>query len=491
MKTCIIVLAAAASAAAAFGQQRVQPKRAEVREVLAIRAAAGEQRDAALDQESLRRMRAGDEFIVAMEDETRLARVDRLERRSATSYSVFARLDDDPEARVILSSVNGVVAGTIRSPAQRMQLALRTRPDGTLVARPIAKIVDDECGTETDRGRRFPSPAQDADADSEGGAAATTALDNCSDQPTVTYDVLVLYTVTARDEAGGTDQMLAEIQLAVDTTNQAYEDSFQGLRARLVFAYGTEYAESIDHEADRDNLADPDDGLMDNAHGFRDLYGADFVVLIVGDVNDGCGIAFCTPSGSGEGFCVVKRSCASDNWTFAHEIGHLQGLAHNREDAGTGCNHDCYSYGHRFTGDDGVGYRTVMSYDNDAQEFERIGIFSNPYVFWQGVACGESWGDCDDDEFNVQTMSNTAFSRENWRNPKFNVWIGFDFVGKERGTYVSPWNTLAEGQTALFEGDAPDYSPPQIWLMGGTTGETLTLDKRMTVRACGTATIGQ
>ncbi|MFN8549148.1 MAG: zinc-dependent metalloprotease family protein [Candidatus Eisenbacteria bacterium] len=71
----------------------------------------------------------------------------------------------------------------------------------------------------------------------------------------------------------------------------------------------------------------------------------DFVALFADSDAGGCGIAFCLPSGAPEGFAQVV------DWTpcveipgFAHEIGHLQGCAHNKEDAGSGCNNNCYSF---------------------------------------------------------------------------------------------------------------------------------------------------
>ncbi len=445
-----------------------------------------------LDVDLLAQLERGAPFRIALPSGLCEAYVARVERRSPSSFSVFARVAADPDARLILTSVNGSVAGVFRLPQSQTYLTLRTRAAGGVTLEPFNPAGPDGCGTQTS-GRRFPSPVPDGtDGGAAGGERGGPIGEACSEQPTVSYDVLVVYTLAARDEAGGTDQILAEAQLAVDTTNQVYEDSLLALRARLVYVYGTSYVELSDLEDDRDNLADPDDFNMDVVHAYRDLYGADFVVLMVANVGqDGCGIAFCTPSGSAEGFCVVLRECASANFTFPHEVGHLQGCAHNREDAGTGCNEDCYSFGYRFTGDDDQGYRTVMAYNNGAEEFTRIGVLSNPNVFWQGAACGEFGGDCDDDEFNAHTIFNTAYNRENWRNPKFNVWVDFDYAGTERGSYANPWNTLAEGANAVFDLAAPEYSPPQLWLQAGTTSETLTLSKRMTIRACGTAVIGQ
>lgn len=500
MKTFFTMLAAAGLCAAALGQiapPGAQPRPAEVLATVLAGDQGLTERELLLDRDLLDRLAPSDAFLLDLGQGPLAARVERVERRSERSFSVFASLADDPHARIIVTSVNGAVAGIIRTPLAKTQLQIRTRPDGSHIAVPFESRDFDECRTESG-GRRFPTPDAEplepvpAEAPADGAGDAARGMNECAAQPTIVFDVLTVYTTVARTEAGGTDQMMAEAQLAIDTTNQAYADSFIGARARLVFAYETGYGETLDMEIDRDNLTDPADGLIDNAHGFRDLYGADFVVLIVGEVGqDGCGIAYCLPSGAAEGFCVVKLSCASSNWSFPHELGHLQGCAHNREDAGSGCNEHCYSYGHRFTGDDGVGYRTIMSYNNDAGDFERIGIFSNPNVFWQGAPCGELWGDCDDDEYNVLTISQTSQNRENWRNPRFNVWVDFNHAGRESGSFNRPWDTMVEGVDAVFDLPAPEYNPPQLWLKPGVSDETLTISKPMTIRSCGVTVIGQ
>ncbi len=274
MRNLMATLIASAAAAGAFGQVQARPERPEAITLMSVvpGAAIGKTSTVSLDREYLRAMQPDDAFVLDLHEGRFRGLVQRVERRSDSSDTVFATLSDDPDARIILTRVNDAIAGTIRSPGTRTSLFVHSGPDGSLIVEPIDPGPDVECTTDGS-GRRFPSPAQDTRGEPVGREAGAVQRGGafCGGTPTVIYDVLVVYTTAARLEAGSTDDMLAEVQLAVDTTNQAYEDSFQGLRARLVFTYESGYGETSDHEIDRDALADPDDMVLDNAHGFRDL----------------------------------------------------------------------------------------------------------------------------------------------------------------------------------------------------------------------------
>jgi len=251
----------------------------------------------------------------------------------------------------------------------------------------------------------------------------------------------------------------------------------------LVFREERAYGETGDMGTDLDRLEDTSDGHMDNVHGRRNTFGGDFVTLFVSDANyEDCGLANCLPDES-EAFCVVRRDCASSNFSFAHEIGHLQGCAHNREDAGSDCNYYCDSYGYRFAGLSD-NWRTVMSYDVDST-YTRIGYFSNPNpeIIYDGVPVGIS-GDCDVQTNNAGTIYGTTDSRENWRNPRFEVWVAHG--SGSHGTFQSPWSSVAQGVSAVY-GGAAGLFVPILWIKEGTYYETMIIDKPMTIQGCGDA----
>ncbi|MBW7906141.1 MAG: M12 family metallo-peptidase [Phycisphaerae bacterium] len=415
-----------------------------------------------------------------------------------TGQSVFGAIDDDPAGFFILTSEGDVTLGVLQSARVGRLYELRYVGDGVNAWAPIdaSQFPAGDCAT----GLR-PHPVLPPDRN--GPAALEPGEDRhqheeeqnngeiaSSCNPPRHFDVAIYYTTAAKNECGGTAAIQARCQLAVDTANQVYADSLISPRMVLVFRGETSYVETSDVETDRNRLADPSDGYLDGAHSTRDAYGADFVCLFVNASDpDNCGIAYCTPSDSSYGFCVVQQGCAVGNLTFPHEVGHLQGCAHNPEDAGS-CNEYCDSYGHRFTGASGSKWRTVMSYNDANNPSTRIGIFSNPYVNFDGRPTGIRTEDCDDDRFNAATVNTTAPDRENYRRPKFEVWVDFsELFGIERGTFQSPWNTLAEGVSAIYSGNAP-LVEPTLWLKAGTSHETMTINKRMTIRSCGVAIIG-
>jgi hypothetical protein len=413
------------------------------------------------------------------------ARVTRITRRSPASWSLTGAIEGDPDGFLLLCADHDALVGLIQSAQTGQLYRIRYVSEGVHELAPLGPLDKPDCMTE--------GPGSTAATQSAHLLAIPTAPEGACFAPAPDGDVMIYYTPSARTEAGGPNAMNAECQLAVDVANQTYADSIVTNQLSLIFRGEIVYTEAGNLETDRNRLRGTSDGFMDFVHADRDYYGGDFVTLFVRDADaDGCGIAFCTPSGPAEGFCVVDWTCASGNFSFAHEIGHLQGCAHNPEDAGSGCNEECYSFGHRFFGDSGAGWRTVMSYDNDNGDFNRIGRWANPTIFFDGQPCGVWTGDCDDDNrFNSLTVSLTAPSRELWRNSRFDVWVERFATAPYTGSFDEPYPTIQTGIDALFDGwDTPAI--PVLHVKAQIYPETLTFSKRMQIAACGgSVVIGQ
>ena len=143
-------------------------------------------------------------------------------------------------------------------------------------------------------------------------------------------DVAVFYTPAAKEDRGGTDRIKAAIDLMVAETNQAYLDSGVDQRVSLVAAREVDYEETDSGHRDLSNLEGQGDGHMDGIHAVRDDVGADIVVLL-GIFRSGCGRAAQTGTGSDgrvRPFVIMKPKCGAP--TFAHELGHVMGLTHER-----------------------------------------------------------------------------------------------------------------------------------------------------------------
>ena len=226
-------------------------------------------------------------------------------------------------------------------------------------------------------------------------------------------DIAVFYTSEAQEDAGGTDEINALIDVWVADTNGAYLRSDIQHRLNLVLREQVSYTEGEDSEDNSvvkqaiDCLIEDDDDCLDAVHARREKYSADLVHLIVGGPSpeSACGRASLTGS-----FGVSHLVCGSD--TFVHEIGHNSGVNHDRyveydeecdTDAETPCFDDfpsAYAYGYvnQLGLNSGALYehrwRTVMAYGKQCSEAEvscpTLMRFSTPEQSWYGDALGVS-----------------------------------------------------------------------------------------------------
>ena len=248
------------------------------------------------------------------------------------------------------------------------------------------------------------------------GATSPKIPDGAMADTAAEYTIIVAYTAAAKSYAGNIDAL---IQLAEDETNDAYARSNIGTRTRVVQKYQTAYVESGDMITDLTRFRTPADGYADEVQALRDAASADVVILLT-DAFDYCGIASAIQATESSAFAVVAASCATGYYSFAHEIGHLQGARHNPEvDASTAP----FSYGHGLRNDAG-GWRTIMAYDCPSS-CTRIRNFSNPDVSYLGAATGTTA--LND---NARVIDETALQVANFRSggtaiPSWRTWEGF------------------------------------------------------------------
>jgi len=198
-------------------------------------------------------------------------------------------------------------------------------------------------------------------------------------------DVLIMYTAAARAQAGGTTNITNAMNGWMATTNQFYTNSQMIQRVRLVHLVETDYVEAPSNQnsivTDRDRFRLNNDGFMDNVHTLRNTFGADLCQLVSRSNSSSiCGIAASLSINQSLGFAVTRYVCGA--YTFAHEMGHNMGCAHDRPNAGGGGGAFCYSFGHRTTGN--PQYITVMSYPPG----QEVPYFSNPNITLSGQTLG-------------------------------------------------------------------------------------------------------
>lgn len=210
-----------------------------------------------------------------------------------------------------------------------------------------------------------------------------------------TIRVMVVYTASAASATS----ISSKIQLAFDEANQSYANS--GVNISLTKAHTAQvtYNEAgASYSTHVNRLKGTSDGYMDNVHSLRNTYTADVVVLVVND-SEACGIAAAIKATSTSAFAVAHYSCITGYYSFAHEIGHLQGARHDRYvDSST----SPYAYGHGFI-PAAKNWRTVMAYGNNCGNCTRINYWSNPGRTYGGVAMGTTTY-----EDNARVLNNTA-----------------------------------------------------------------------------------
>jgi hypothetical protein len=305
------------------------------------------------------------------------ARMQRVARDDAKGVqSWIGTFDDSPGSLLVVTKARGVVSGHGTYKDQTFELQPAKDGKHALFAIDLARLPQRDGVVVSSTG---------------GGDALTTASDYGTGGTTlatgtaVVHDVLVYYTPATAGALG--TALDSNIQAAVQAANQAYLNSNVNLTLNVVGLRQSPVGESGSGMANTLNNFKQNSTVRTT----RDQLAADMVLLVSQD-SDWCGYANLTITSingvtNTDAYGVVYSACLS-NQTLAHEVGHLQGLDHNRENT-TGTREYPYSYGYRrcVTG----GFLDIMSYACPSISVPRISNFSNPSVFYNGFATGVSY----------------------------------------------------------------------------------------------------
>lgn len=230
-------------------------------------------------------------------------------------------------------------------------------------------------------------------------------------------DVLVLYTTAVKNEYGS--GLEAFIQSLIDITNQSFQNS--NINTLLNLA-GISEINSVDETIPIETALSSISSDK-NIENLRQLYKADIVVLVRKyQGSNFCGygyvivnlpdnfdqnLSYYISAYYGSGFSVVEIGsygayyCPDE--TFAHEVGHNFGSAHDR-DHSSYSGAFTYSYGYDIPGT----LATIMSYDSPT-----IRYFSNPDITYNGYPIGIPEGQPDSAD-NSKTINRTKIIVSNY-----------------------------------------------------------------------------
>lgn len=240
--------------------------------------------------------------------------------------------------------------------------------------------------------------------------------------------VMVAYTPGMVSSLGSQNLVLARIQNLVDITNQAYVASGVNAQIQLVYTLQVNYPDNTSNQSALDDITGIDTNgnsvvvpaSLQKIASLRVQYGADLVALVRGYDNatqGNCGIGWLvggnqTPivpnQSNAYGYSVVSDGSNGGYFcldtTFAHELGHNMGSAHDRANAGGVPGAYPYSYG--YVGNGASGFSTIMAYGTATTT--PLAVFSNPDISTcQNSPCGVA-DSASNSADNAHSLNNTA-----------------------------------------------------------------------------------
>lgn len=379
----------------------------EFRKATAVGDAALGEYSIKLRPEVLGQAKAGDVITLEMPDKsTARFTVARVGEVMAGTTSIYARGADQSNDQLHLSFAGNAVQGEIQ--AGKGDWLIETRGDQIqlidMVAKQWTRLPPHRHDMKNAPDLPTLPAGQGEQLQAQGDAMREAAMAELAQKAAaatsaspVTLDLLVVADQGLYNAYGSTNAMNAAIASMISVSNQAYTDSGVYAQIRVV---GT-YLLPTTLTASKETMLDQ---VNQGVAPFTDVWrqrvqvGADMVLLYMPfrdiDVTTGsCGLAYIgtfnstsgtfranrNPVATASGIKTNTSSYTCSTYTPVHELGHMLGSAHDRDNSSGASPAYTYSYGYGVTGVFG----DIMSYLQP-----RIGQFSNPNRTYNGYAMG-------------------------------------------------------------------------------------------------------
>ncbi|MFC0166865.1 reprolysin-like metallopeptidase [Pseudoduganella danionis] len=208
--------------------------------------------------------------------------------------------------------------------------------------------------------------------------------------------MLMVYTPAVLAKEGSVAAVTAKIRAMVKSANAAYARSDADVLVNLVDIRAVNYKESGNGDIDLNRLLLKADGYLDEVLLWREETGAD-VVGMLGQGGGGVARLPMSPDSSERdfGFWISNVPTGGDISILAHELGHVLGAGHHLDNPYNLGRWD-YSHGQISVGQNYV-FSDVMVSGGGlppgvTASPELIEMFSNPRLYYDGVATGTAEG---------------------------------------------------------------------------------------------------
>lgn len=324
----------------------------------------------------------------------------RVNAHSDQSYSWFGQLEGEKGSATLVVK-NGKITGSIHVNGDLYKIEPLDDGLHAIIKIDLQRMPPDH----PESFNTIPSgiyPKSDNSSDAAYSGALTSATSASADAGSMTQiDLLVAYTASASSATADIDSL---IQLAVDEANQSYLNSGVNIHLNLVGKMQSQISETNNSTTAILSSFASDSAVLNQ----KAATGADVAVMII-NKNEYCGLANAIMANASNAYAVVHYSCATGYFSFAHEIGHLQGARHDHaNDSAT----TPYPYGHGYQSlATSPAWRTIMAYDC-AGGCTRLQYWSNPNVTYNGAPMGTTTTNN-----NARVLNETANTVANFNAP--------------------------------------------------------------------------